>query len=692
MAEQARTARYNLRSLGNVAQQVGQAAAETAQAVASQITERIISPVRSAFSYGASADQNTGQRQSTAEQQQAARPATLASFSSSEAGARQDQQEIDSPRSISVSQRIVQTRQTPEHTNPLRVDGSRVHNRPSDSHDSNAQQYSVAQRAQEASSREFMSPEHQRTDSQHSVAGMNSISDAQLHKMAEHVARLLSTAPKPQPEPEQLRAHQASERDYMAEYRHHTGESARAHYGQTGFSALTNPVGSRYQAAPYSAPPPSEILSSARRPMYRPRTNPIFEPPRGASGTGFGNTSLNGGERPQYPSEIEPATASPEVSQGQEPRRDLLLSTIRQTWEEIPLTVNQPGGVRVTGGRNVSMNLPLPERFDPEKDSWHTWKKSLIYFFRTIRLPDILTEYGSEMYSLDVHSNVITLLMKIIPESDRAWIVERDDQDRPDTVYNIWKYLDLRYGTRNQMRLHEKLIAYEHVQQGPQESTIDYVLRLKRTVEELATLGHAVDPLTHKLKLLRLNPTAGTGQDVHDMFVSTLRTMITTLSTEEIEDKLIMHQQSLHEQKRATQNAKGVYAAGVFPKTQHPKGAMHHRKSHGLDDATRQALLNYDRSAAWKKVDHPNECAMHKQLGLTYHHKTKYCPLREAPEAAPVVQHIDERMQQYRTVRQAARPQANGAGPSNFSTNGSKPIKTGGRNFSKRNPKSVRFK
>jgi hypothetical protein len=94
MAGQARTARYSLRSLGNVAQQFGQAAAETAQAVASQITERIISPVRTAFSYGASADQNTGQRQSTAEQQQAARPATLASDSSSGAGARQDQQEI----------------------------------------------------------------------------------------------------------------------------------------------------------------------------------------------------------------------------------------------------------------------------------------------------------------------------------------------------------------------------------------------------------------------------------------------------------------------------------------------------------------------------------------------------------------------------------------------------------------------
>jgi hypothetical protein len=272
------------------------------------------------------------------------------------------------------------------------------------------------------------------------------------------------------------------------------------------------------------------------------------EHPTGRFGSIVSNTSShNGGEQTSSIPEI-PSQASP----SEEHIRDTLDAAIRKLDGDMPIMVNRPAGVQVNSGRNVQMNLPLPERFNPEQDSWHTWKKALIYFFRTIRLPDILTEVGSQRYSLDIHSNVITMLMRIIPESDRAWIVERDDQNCPDTVYDVWKYLDLRYGTKNQMRLHEKLIAYDHVQQGAQESTIDYVLRLKRTVEELATLGHTVDPLTHKLKLLRINPTKGTGQDVHDMFISTLRTMITTLSTEEIEEKLIMHQHSLMEQHRAT--------------------------------------------------------------------------------------------------------------------------------------------
>jgi hypothetical protein len=269
------------------------------------------------------------------------------------------------------------------------------------------------------------------------------------------------------------------------------------------------------------------------------------------------------------------------------------------------------------------------------------------------------------------------MLMRIIPESDRAWIVERDDQNSPDTVYDVWKYLDLRYGTRNQMRLHEKLIAYEHMQQGPQESTVDRVLRLKRTVEELATLGHTVDPLTHKLKLLRVHPTKGTGQDVHDMFISTLRTMITAISTEEIEEKLIMHQQSLIEQQRATQNAKGVFAA---VKTNPRNGAGHQRRGRGLDDATRQAIANYDRSAAWKAVQNGNECAIHKQLGMTQNHKTKQCFLRQEPEAAAVVRSVDDRMQKYRLEKQAAPAQHNGAGPS-----ARRQIYKGGH-------KSVRFK
>jgi hypothetical protein len=143
--------------------------------------------------------------------------------------------------------------------------------------------------------------------------------------------------------------------------------------------------------------------------------------PRPASGT-LGARPHHGGAHSHFPPEIMPAQASPEVSQGQDPIRDSLLSVVNQTTGDFPLTVNSAAGVRVYSGRNVSMNLPLPEQFDPKKDSWHTWKKSLVYFFRTIRLPDIRTEWGSDIYSLDIHSNGITRAVqnRRIPEILRS--------------------------------------------------------------------------------------------------------------------------------------------------------------------------------------------------------------------------------------------------------------------------------
>jgi hypothetical protein len=356
------------------------------------------------------------------------------------------------------------------------------------------------------------------------------------------------------------------------------------------------------------------------------------------------------------------------------------VSSILERLDEMPITVNRPAGVQVQSGRNVSMNLPLPEKFNPETDSWHTWHKALVYFFRTIRLPDILTEEGSARYSMDIHSNVITMLLRIIPESDRAWIVERDDQNNPDTVYSVWKYLALRYGTRNQMRLHEKLIAYEHIAQGQQESTTDYVLRLKRTVEDLATLGHHVDPLTHKLKLLRVNPTRGTGQDVHDMFISTLRTMITTLSIEDIEERLIMHQQSLLEQQRATQNAKTMIAAVNTSQVPHRSRVPNRQlaQMRPMDPAINAALKRYSPNSEWvrKNPNEKKECAIHKQLGFSQRHHHKDCWLRNRPEAAGVVQSIDDRMASFGESRKIG---------------GTKP-EEGAAKTPYKGPKHVRFK
>jgi hypothetical protein len=60
---------------------------------------------------------------------------------------------------------------------------------------------------------------------------------------------------------------------------------------------------------------------------------------------------------------------------------------------QIQLAVNRPQGVQINGGNNVTMNIPLPDQFDPEKDSWNIWKKSLQYFFRTINLPFVRKRY-----------------------------------------------------------------------------------------------------------------------------------------------------------------------------------------------------------------------------------------------------------------------------------------------------------
>jgi hypothetical protein len=156
--------------------------------------------------------------------------------------------------------------------------------------------------------------------------------------------------------------------------------------------------------------------------------------------------------------------------------------------------------------------------------------------------------------------------------------------------------------------------------------------------------------------------------------------MITTLSTEEIEEKLIMHQHSLMEQHRATQSAKGVFAA---VKTNVRNGAGLQRRTRGLDDTTKEAIANYDRTAAWKAVENGNQCAIHRQLGMTQNHKTKQCFLRMEPEAASIVRNVDERMQQYRQQRKATQPQPKQEAPR--ATQWPKPNYKGGR-------KSVKFK
>jgi hypothetical protein len=43
---------------------------------------------------------------------------------------------------------------------------------------------------------------------------------------------------------------------------------------------------------------------------------------------------------------------------------------------QIQLAVKRPQGVQINGGNNVTMNIPLPDKVDPEKDSWNIWKKS----------------------------------------------------------------------------------------------------------------------------------------------------------------------------------------------------------------------------------------------------------------------------------------------------------------------------
>jgi phage-related protein len=195
------------------------------------------------------------------------------------------------------------------------------------------------------------------------------------------------------------------------------------------------------------------------------------------------------------------------------------------------------------------------------------------------------------------------------------------------------------------MRLHEKLMACENVLQEQQESTADYVIRLKRTVEELATRGHKVDPLTHKLKLLRVHPMRGTGQDVLDMFVSNLRELIEDLHVEKIKEKLIVHQQSLLEQQRATRNANAITVAAVNARQNPPWGGPT-GQPRSLDPSVITALQGYNPTAAWipRDTTQKKECAIHKQLGMSCKHNTRDCWLKGHPQAAHVVKSIEDRM------------------------------------------------
>jgi hypothetical protein len=63
-------------------------------------------------------------------------------------------------------------------------------------------------------------------------------------------------------------------------------------------------------------------------------------------------------------------------------------------------------------------------------------EKVLQYFFRTKNLPDIVAPQGSTLYALDIHIRIITMLLRTIPEVDRAWIAGRDSE-HPDCVYIV---------------------------------------------------------------------------------------------------------------------------------------------------------------------------------------------------------------------------------------------------------------
>jgi hypothetical protein len=148
--------RFNLRSLGTVAQQIGQAATEAAQAVAQQVSERIISPVRSVLCHGAA-------------QHDAERPATMTGDSSSTSEAHDWQPQLAGSHSPSPLQQMQQAQRTPDRTIPLRADGSQVRSRPqrvlSEPFSQQQSDGQAQMSSRHVSSRQYESPVLQRTDS-----------------------------------------------------------------------------------------------------------------------------------------------------------------------------------------------------------------------------------------------------------------------------------------------------------------------------------------------------------------------------------------------------------------------------------------------------------------------------------------------------------------------------------------------
>lgn len=306
----------------------------------------------------------------------------------------------------------------------------------------------------------------------------------------------------------------------------------------------------------------------------------------------------------------------------------------------------------------IMLRVPMPDRFDPARHSWHTWKRSLLFFLRSMKLPYILEPEGAHEYTVDVHSNVIALLIQVLPESDKAWIVARDDTAAPDSVYTVWKYLEMRYGAHNEHRLHSKLSEYDMLVHKSNESTTDYVIRVKRLTEELYTLGHKVDPLTHKLKLLKVKPTAGTTQDVHDVFISTIRTQLKDLFVEDIEQKLITHEHSLREQQSTSgRNHVVGYAASSSWRA---KSSASNTPG-PLSSQLLQAINAYKDTNPWIPIKrNSGECFIHKQLGESKVHLPRDCRLAAHPAAKAVVTRILKRRDDFRSSRSGAKPNPQG--------------------------------
>jgi hypothetical protein len=202
---------------------------------------------------------------------------------------------------------------------------------------------------------------------------------------------------------------------------------------------------------------------------------------------------------------------------------------------------SEPRAVSKTG--TINLSLPYPAKFDPEKDNWLLWESSVQMFIDRIGLDrSILQQQHTDLFTPEEHSTVLGILTQVSPDTDGLWFIKLGFK----WAHEAWDELCKAYGLRADITVQSKLLAFDSSAQRPNESIKNWVVRLHREVKEISLMSSETVPTsTHKIKLLRIQPTQGNELLFRNLLAS-LRTRLHLLTLTQLEEELINFEEGLN--------------------------------------------------------------------------------------------------------------------------------------------------